>query len=186
MADVKQKETEAAAVALTFDQIKELLSANKPSDELATAILALTKAHTRGVRPQNAVNPGISEFSHPEGEAERPKAKLTRDTFFCGVKQSEEQLTPIEIDLFNSITVSKESRKGSWTATVEQSNRGGRGRLLVQIPSATADDMAGTFALSAILTELATGKDATDVGKLLTELAELQAKVAKMTPAAVA
>ena len=78
-----------------------------PSMEDVVAKLAEIQAQTlafqqqsliedRRVRPrENAVDPGISAYSHPEGERARPKPTLTRVTYWPrGVKQTEDLLTP--------------------------------------------------------------------------------------------
>ena len=169
-------------ITMSLDDLAALVSkmsggSTGGNDQLAAAIMKLANEHTRGKRPENAINPRISEFSHPEGEEARPKAKLRRETFFCGVKQSDEQLTPLEIDLFNAISESKSARKGLWTANCEVPTNGSRGRLIVNIPASSADDLTGVYALPSILTELATGQDATDVGKLMSQMAEMKAQI---------
>ena len=187
----KQSEDQVSAesaeqvVSMTLTQFMEAVRAagvgGGGNDKMADAILQLVKDQTRGVRPENAVNPRISEFSYPEGEEARPKPRLTRETFFCGVKQSEEQLMPLEIDLFNAIDGTKVARKGAWVADVEQPKGGSRGRLLVTVPARNADDIAGLPPLAQILTELATGQSATDVTKLMQQVADMQAQLAKLT-----
>jgi len=169
-------------ISMSLDDLAELVAKmsggiGQSNEALAGAIMKLANEHTRGKRPENAINPRISAFSHPEGEEERPKSKLARETFFCGVKQSDEQLTPLEIDLFNAITESKSARKGLWSAVCEVPTNGSRGRLIVTIPASSADDLTGVYALPSILTELATGQDATDIGKLMSEMAAMKAQI---------
>lgn len=176
--------TEAAAaqvVTLNLDELAALVAkmngGGSGNSDMAAAIMRLANEHTRGKRPENAENPRISAFSYPEGETAKPKSRLARETFFCGVKQSEEQLMPLEIDLFNQIDESKSARNGAWTAELEVAKMGGRGRLIVNVPARNTDDIMNLPPLVQILTELATGQSATDVAQLMQQVAEMQKKL---------
>lgn len=144
---------------------------------LAEGLAATTKQQARLHRPSNVVAPGISEFSYPEGETERPKAKLSNETYFEGVRQSEEQLTPMEIDLFNSITISKDARKGAWKANLVPGVGTAKGRLQIWLGIRQHDDLIGLPPLVQILMELSKGADATDVAKLFEQLEAMKAQI---------
>jgi hypothetical protein len=172
-------ETSGTISNLTFDQLKELLSAAKGDSNSAVAVLAdtmerLVAAQNRSadatektITRSNAVHPGISSFSNPKGEV----------ADFEGVVQNEEQLTPTEIDMFNRITSDKTAREGKWIAQYVPSIGSGKPALSIRLGVRNYDDLLGLPPLVQILTELAMGAEATDVAKLFEKMAAMQAEI---------
>lgn len=159
-------------------------------EALLTIIQALGKTSAMSVREalrserkENPFYPERSVFNpagvfDDEGKALPPKTKLTRDTFFVGVRLSEELLTPEEIDLCNRFTEDRQSRNGEWTATLEQ--RGAKTRLLIAVPSKTIDDRMGHPPFTHILRELLEGEENIRPEKLQTKVAALEARIKQL------
>jgi hypothetical protein len=127
----------------------------------------------RTIHRQNPQHPGISAFSHPEGEMKRPKARLRYETFFNGHREREDDLTPAEIDAYNRFEHSCEARGGRWIAQLKN------GRLVIDVPSRTIDDrMDLPNGLVLILTELSQGARAVDQASMVERIAELERKLA--------
>jgi len=51
--------------------------------------------------PENAVHPGISAYSYPEGDLAKPKPPLKCKMLWVGFEETVETLTPLEVDLLN-------------------------------------------------------------------------------------
>lgn len=174
-------------VAITTEQLQTLIAGNQTGGLSASdlkEILASQKEEreeTRSVRRSNADHKHISAFSYPEGDLKAPKPKLARETYFNNHRESEDELTPLEIEAFNAITHTCEARGGSWTARVKGN------RLLVDVPSQTMDDrMNLPDGLVLILTELAQGVRAVTPADMLAQIAALQKQVAAMQPVTLA
>jgi hypothetical protein len=95
----------APAIALTFEQLKELFqtaagSAMTPAQIADIAANAAAKAKM----PENKQHPGISVFSHPEGELKHPKEKLKCRMYIAGAPLENQTLEPREIDSLNAVT----------------------------------------------------------------------------------
>jgi hypothetical protein len=149
---------------LTSADLKALLDSQKEDRE-----------QSRSVRHSNADHTHISAFSYPEGDLKRAKPKLTRETYFNNHRESEDELTPLEIEAFNAITHTCEARDGQWTARVKGN------RLLVNVPSYTMDDrMNLPDGLVLILTELAKGEKAVTPADMLAQIAELRQQLDAM------
>jgi hypothetical protein len=101
---VTEASTEPVVAALTFEQMKELLALQSPGTSVADIAKAVAEGTSKSRRPENAVHPGISVYSHPEGEEARPKAKLKCQMFIGGGPLEEGTLTPTEIDALNLMT----------------------------------------------------------------------------------
>ena len=157
--------------------------------EMATkALNAVADEVGRTVRRSNAAHPGISAFSHPEGDVAHPKDKLKYETWFCSAVQHESQLTPSEIDLYNRFEGDKEAHDGTWTASLDK--HGKKRRLVVNVPAKTIDHLAQLPPLAQILSELLYGSDVADPAKAMgrlqdaeRQIAELRAQLAKLAPA---
>jgi hypothetical protein len=151
----------AAAGGMSKDDLREVLAGVKEDRE-----------STRSVRHSNADHLHVSAFSHPLGDLKQPKARLTRETYFNNHRESEDDLTPAEIDAYNAITHTCEARGGSeggWTAVVKGN------RLLVNVPSYTIDErMNLPNGLVLILRELAEGPRAVTPENMATRIAELE------------
>jgi hypothetical protein len=103
-----ETETPAPTVALTFDQLKELLAANKPSQDDQIALLEKqaelnAKAHQKLSRPENPQHPGKGAYAYPEGEVARPKPALRCKMTWGGTDEIHDVLTPQECELLNAI-----------------------------------------------------------------------------------
>ncbi len=175
----------APSVSLSFEQLMELVKAataggSKSAEfELATtALKELSSQVKRTVRQSNAEYPGISVFSHPEGELAHPKDRLKYQTYCVGQKQSEEQLTPQEIDLFNAFTSSKEVPSKRWKAELTQN--GSATRLSVTFPARTNDDLATLPPLTQILAELLYGSEVADPVLGMQRLAEAEKRIREL------
>jgi hypothetical protein len=100
---VTETTTEPVVAALTCEQMKELLGTREgvSATDLAKAV---AEGAAKAGKPENAVHPGISVYSHPEGEVARPKDKLKCRMFIGGGPLEEGTLTPAEIDALNLVT----------------------------------------------------------------------------------
>lgn len=152
----------------------------------------LTEEVNRTQRKSNATHPGLSVFTydprcefcvnkkpHPDtNELAHPKPVLKYDTSFCFGRQDAEQLTPLEVELYNSFTESREARDGTWTATLTK--HGKRQHLHVKVPCVTIDDLAVLPPLTAILTELLYGQIIADPMASNARIAALEQMVAEL------
>ncbi|MPZ20138.1 MAG: hypothetical protein GEV06_19805 [Luteitalea sp.] len=128
----------------------------------------------------------VSPFTHPEGEKAKPKAKLSRPTYFgkldfqgdreviIGAKMREDDLTPDEVDLFNRIT--KTCRAGKFKAEVRDIGSGAE--LHVGVPLSSDDDKLSLPSLVDIL--LALNGQPTTTTDLRKRIEELEAKNAEL------
>lgn len=151
---------------------------------LAEQVAGMRKAEARRERHSNVVPTGISVFDphgtiREDGDDRPMKPKLIADVFFEGHRESDEQLTPAEVDAYNSITSSRETRAGAWQAVFE-TPRGGLGKPRLSITCGVGIDKDKGLMLPPlyqIITELVTGADATDVVKLLRMVEEQAAQI---------
>lgn len=126
--------------------------------------------------PESATHPGISAYSYPEGDVAHPKPKLLRETFFCGVREDEERLTPGEIDAYNQFSEPREARGGSWRVRiVKPTAMGAREELHVIVPKDTVDQRMMLPSLHLILHELNGGPSSADVMALIKQIDILKA-----------
>jgi len=180
--DMAKESMESAVIA----EMREMLAAQ-------AAQLAALQAQSPGTdalkllaeRSAPRENPDYNEvsvFTHPEGQRKRPKAELSRETFFCGSRVRGDELTPAEIDAFNAITVSRTARNGTWTAEVKQN--GQAQQLYVTVPSRTVDErMELPGSLLLILRELRDGAASVDPMSLAQEVAQLKERLAALDAA---
>lgn len=196
-------EKEPTLAGLTFDDIKDLTAAGLPYAQIkelaesgfsAEQIMDLAgtapksasggglskedlqeilKANQEGKYRQNIRTPGISAFSYPEGDVKRPKPTLSRETFVNGGRQREDQLTPLEIDAYNSVRRSCSARNGLWTAEIRQN--GTKPQLHITLP--TGSDTRPHEPIALICRELNDGPAAVDPLSLAARVAELEAKL---------
>lgn len=138
---------------------------------------AVAQGTQKAMHPENAVHPGISAYSYPEGDVARPKPKLTRTTYFGGRRESEEQLTPAEIDAYNAIVTPRTCRSGAWRAEIRQpTHQGAKADLLVWVPDQTVDArMMLPGSLTLLLLELNGGPSTENVLDLLKQIDTLKA-----------
>lgn len=129
--------------------------------------------------PENASHPHVSVYSYPEGDILRPKPKLVRDTYFCGVREEEDRLTPGEIDAFNAIDTPREIRGGAWRAVIKTPKSvGGKQTLEVYVPKDTVDQRMLLPSLHLILHELNGGPSTEDVMSLVKQIESLKSLLA--------
>lgn len=148
----------------------------------ADAIKSLIAEQGRTSLKSNAQHPGISAFSHPEGDLAHPKDKLNMETYHCGVRLREDTLTPAEIELLNALDSDRECRGGKWRVEIQKT--GNKSRRLLWMPIKTMDDRASLpESLSIILLELATGNETLNPNFLVEEVIKLRKQVAEMTAA---
>lgn len=99
----------APAVALTFEQLKELLAMNAVNPAQIAKIAA--EAATEGARavkmPENKQPPGVSAFN-PDGERDHPRPKVKCYVYFgsapIGSPKDNRTVTREEIDALNTLT----------------------------------------------------------------------------------
>lgn len=95
---------EPAAIALTFAQLKELLSSGQGTVSAEQIADIAANAAAKAKMPENKTSPQISVFSHPEGERDHPKAKLKCRMYFGSAPIEAQTCTPAEIDSLNRLT----------------------------------------------------------------------------------
>ena len=184
MAKQEQQDEKPDMQALMVQAIAALAQNQQASsltpDTLERILKSTAEAGAEGMRrvmhPQNAQAPGISKFSHPEGELAHPKDKLLRPVYFCGHREDEEMLTPTEIALYNRVTKSYTARSGRWRADLRQN--GGQDELHVSVPCATIDDRMNIPPLALVVRELLDGEAAVDALALHDRVKDLEAKLA--------
>jgi hypothetical protein len=153
-----------------------------------------TTAVRETLRQERKENPNYPERSvfNPAGVYDDlgnplpPKVRFRRPTIYVGVRLGGELETPEEIELCNRITESKTCHNGDWSATIEDKGTP-RERLLILVPSKTADDRSGLPPFTHILRALIDGDDAINpetMHQRITAL-EQQIKAAGLTPATV-
>jgi hypothetical protein len=155
------------------------LSKQDLQDIVTGASKAAAEAGSEGMRrvlhPQNAQHPHVSAFSYPEGNIAHPKPTLLRETYFCGSRCREDQLTPREIDLLNAITGSMSAREGRWTADI--TGVGKNEQLHIVVPCKSIDDRMNLPSLELICVELAQGQAAVDPLSLAERVRALEAQL---------
>lgn len=174
MTVVEKADPKIAALEAQIAELKALVGA-KVSDAGIAAVQLLAD---RSAPKENPNYNEVSPFTYPEGERVRPKPKLARPTFFAGARCRDEDLTPAEIDAFNSITQTRLSREGTWKAEIRQN--GSAQELWIDVPVKTLDDRMNLPSLAAILLELHGGEKAADPLALAQRVAELEAKLASV------
>lgn len=159
---------------------------NQMSPETLAGILdkvGVNVAHGmhKAVRPENEIHPHISAFSYPEGDIARPKPDLKRTVYFNFHKEKKEDLTPAEIEAYNSINDDCEARGGQFTIQIR--NRGRKEEELhLTVPVAHFDhrmNLPGSLLL--LLHELKTGRGVDDMNELLAEVVRLREENARLS-----
>jgi|SRR5262245_38291868 len=114
-----------AVIGISAEQFTELLKSIGQTN---------ASAMKQALKPENDSPPPNSVF-HPLGV---DKPALARPTYFCFVKQSEDQLTVGEIHDFNAITQDCSARNGTWWAKFKQN--GSESELHIFVPSKSIDE----------------------------------------------
>lgn len=142
----------------------------------AEDLRSILKDQRKAMKPENDQHPGISAFSHPEGEQAKPKGELRRTTRFIGMRQREDSLTPTEIELFNRFDRNRIARGGQWRANV--TGHGTAEELHILCDDAlTLDGRASMPSLTLILRELLDGEAAANPEALAQRVADLEARI---------
>ena len=100
--------TQGSTITLGIDELRDLLQGSKLSKDEQLELIqkqadANAEANRRLLRPENATHPGISIYSHPEGELKHPKGDLDCKTTWAGTTLEASTLTPDELDLVNMV-----------------------------------------------------------------------------------
>lgn len=191
----KSHKAKAAPSTMTHEQLLEIITAlqtvntgGKSSEETRLALEAITQLKgevERTVLRSNKQHPGISVFDYPEGRVAAEKAgkikKLTYKTYFCGGLQFADDLTPTEVDLYNSFTSSKSCRDGRWTARLAPN--GTTNELHIDVPCFTTDERMSLPSLVAILGELLYGAEVVDPATMMQSVMQMQKRIAELEAA---
>ena len=190
---------ECLALGASLEQVRELAEGGFGYSQIRQLSATLGQAKSQGaglsaadlkqilsdqrkaLKPENAMHPGISAFSYPEGDKARPKPPLRRETFFNGVREEEDSLTPTEIELYNRFEGTRTARNGMWTAEVKRN--GSSEQLIINNQPRTLDGRQALPAISLILRELLEGQEAVNPDTLAQRVAELEARIKSLTPA---
>lgn len=140
------------SVTLTFAQLKELLG-EKQSNSLTPDVLAeimgktaemSAEAMRRSLKPENTHAPGISVFSYPEGDRDKPKPTLPFELYWIGsypVHKDESAHTWYELEAFATLkpgtfTCSKVDGAGTVRVEIkgEYGPEGEIAKLTVSVP----------------------------------------------------
>lgn len=114
-----------------------------------------------------------------EGPYAHPKPKLVHKVFVCGGPQTEESLTPLEIELFNQFTHSKTAHNGAYTAMLRRD--GTSSVLTIDFPAKSLDNLQDLpRSLAELLAELLYGDEATDAQDLVGEVMRLKKRLAEL------
>ena len=148
-------------------------------EQLLTRVGSNTASAMRtSLKPENPDHPGISAFSYPEGERARPKPDLRVKTFFCGMEEHKDRLTPSEILAYNAITEDQKRRTGDWTATIKDAGQAHES-LHVALPCDTVDQRMGLPPLELILIEMNGGPSTADLGGMIATIRKLEQELAE-------
>ena len=167
-----------------FAQIKQLAGtlgqakaqgAGLSASDLRLVLLDQRKA----LRPENDRHPGKSAFSYPEGDVARPKPPLRRSTYFNGIQEKEDALTPLEIEMYNRFEhPGREARNGMWKAHVVRN--GSAEELFIVTEPHTLDGRQSLPGITSILRELLEGAAAANPDRLAARVTELEARIAQL------
>ena len=100
--------TQGSTITLGIDELRDLLASKSVSKEEQLELIqaqadANAEANRKLLRPENTFHPGVSVFSHPEGERAHPKAPLACKTTWAGTLLEDSTLTAEEVDLTNAV-----------------------------------------------------------------------------------
>lgn len=98
-------QTPEPAVALTFEQLKELIAVGK-ADAITPDQIAdiAANAAAKAKMPENKTHPGKSVFSHPEGEAVHPKERLKCRMYIGEAPIEWSTVKPAEVASLNNMS----------------------------------------------------------------------------------
>ena len=150
---------------------------------LGTLGMNSASAMKEAIKSQRKENPSYPERSvynpmgvfDDQGLALEPKLKLTRETFFVGVRLSEELMTIEEIELCNRFKSDKYSRDQLWKAEIRP--HGSSKRLFIVVPCKTVDDRMGLPPFTSILRELLLGAEAVNPESMQKQIDAMAAEI---------
>ena len=145
-------------------------------EQLETLLERVGRSTAEGMRqslkPENTEHRNESAFFTAADKAKYgsfdQKPKLTRKTFFVGIDERDERLTPAEIEGYNALTTYKEARNGKWKAEIKRN--GQHEELWVTVPFETVDQRMDLPPLILILHELNGGTSTADIHSLVKQI----------------
>lgn len=181
------------AKAETVDRLSDILeklvasstekgiSAEQLETLLTRAGMTSAEAMRLSLKPENPDPTHISAFFTKDdmlkyGSFEN-KPKLRIKTYFCGIEEKDDRLTPAEIEAYNALEGFQEARNGVWKAEVKRNGR--HEELHVNLPIDTIDSRMGLPPLLLILMELAGGPSTADIHNLLKQIENLKGLAVK-------
>jgi len=129
------------------------------------------EAMRSSLKPENPDHPEVSVFN-PLGQRDHPKPTLRVKTWFCGIEEKAERLTPEEIVAYNAITTDRTARR-DWKARIINKGQPNE-ELFVSIPCETVDQRMGLPNLELILIELNGGPSTEDLSGLISQIRRLE------------
>lgn len=173
--------TDLAEGGFAYEQIKHLSTtlgaAKSQGAGLSAADLRqVLQDQRKALRPENDRHPGKSAFSYPEGDVARPKPPLRRKTYFNGIQEQEDALSPNEIELYNRFDhPGRTARNGMWKASVRRN--GSAEELWIVTEPHTLDGRQSLPGITSILRELLDGEAAANPDMLAARVTELEAEI---------
>lgn len=154
---------------LSADQLKAILESVSHSS---------AEAMRTSLKPENPDHPHISAYFNKEDAAKyggwENKPTLRVKTFFCGIEENEDRLTPAEIEGYNAITERKSARGGKWKAEIKHKGEPHE-ELHIQVPMESVDQRMDLPPLVLLLHELNGGPSTADLHQLLKQIDHLKA-----------
>lgn len=190
MAKEKTEETAVATLPVmaplsVADLIEVIRATQQPqggiSPEQLQQVLESTAQSTRkALKPENEAHPDVSVFN-PKGQRDNPKDKLRYKTYWANTELYDDELSPEEIALFNSVEHTLEARNGSWRAELRRTGSDGKFELHINFPHSNTDDrMNLPNGMNLIMMELLGGTRAVDAVSLAQQVAELQTQLKQL------
>lgn len=181
---------ELAEGGFGFEQIKELApslgaarsaSGGLTADQLKDIITNTSVSTRKALKPENERHPGHSVFNYPEGDVARPKPRFVRDVFFNDSREQWDQLTPLEVELYNRFDTNRQAREGMWRAEIRRN--GSAEELRITTEPRTLDGRMSLPPLTQILRELLDGEEAANPDKLAEQVLALRKQIEALTAA---
>lgn len=97
-------ESKGSSVTLSIDELKDLIGTKQEGLTATDLVTAVAEGASKARKPENAVHPGKSVYSHPEGEQAKPKDKLKCRMYIGGGPIEWGTCTPQEVAALNKMT----------------------------------------------------------------------------------
>lgn len=163
--------------AFAIELVEAIKGIGVSKDDLKEVLESNAEGMRRALKPENARHPDISAFN-PQGERDHPKAKLRRKTFWAGIELHPDELTPLEVSLFNQVEHSCEARNGAWRAELRRTAKDGQSELHIIFPCASVDDRMELPGMVLLMQELLGGAKSVDPATLAERVADLERQLA--------